>query len=368
MKDITKYVGLDVSKEKIAVAIAEEGREAPRFWGTIHNAPEAIKKLMNQLGKPGQLKVCYEAGPTGYGLYRQLLSIGIECTVVAPSLIPKKPGERVKTDRRDAIRLAQLFRAGELTSIYVPSEEDEALRDLVRAREDAKEDHLRARHRLTKFLLRYDINPPKGIRKWTAKYRAWLNSLDFKQDTLRTVFREYLHHLDEIEQRINRLEAEIHTQATQSVKAPVIQALQTLRGVAEITATSLVAEIGSFSRFAEAPLLMGYTGLVPSEYSSGETRRQGKITKSGNRHVRRLLIEAAWSYRYKPALKGEIRKRQKGQPAQIQAIAWKAQERLHRKYYRLVGRGKPSGKAIAAIARELAGFVWAVACEIEKVS
>jgi len=368
MKDNTKYVGLDVSKEKIAVAIADEGREVPRYWGVILNTPEAIKKLMKQLGEPDQLKVCYEAGPTGYPIYRLLLSLGIECCVVAPSLIPKKPGERVKTDRRDAIRLSQLFRAGELTSIYVPTEDDEAVRDLVRAREDSKEDQLRARHRLTKFLLRYDLNPPAGTKKWTRGYRDWLDVLKFSRGALSTVFQEYLHQLDEIEARVKRIESEIHIQATESVNAPLIQALQTLRGVAELTATSLVAEIGSFTRFGGARKLMAYTGLVPSEHSSGETRHQGKITKTGNAHVRRLLVEAAWSYRYKPALKGEIRKRQEGQSPEIKAIAWKAQDRLHRKYYRLMSRGKPSGKVIAAIARELAGFVWAIACKVEKAS
>lgn len=368
MKDNTKYVGLDVSKEKIAVAIADEGRETPRYWGMILNNPESIKKLMNQLGKSEHLKVCYEAGPTGYGIYRLLLSMGIECTVVAPSLIPQKPGDRVKTDRRDSIRLAQLFRAGELTSIYVPTEEDEALRDLIRAREDAKEDLLRARHRLTKFLLRHEINPPAGIRKWTKNYRAWLDILSFKHDSQRVAFQEYLHSLQEIELRIKRLEAEIHIQATQSDKAPLIQAIQTLRGVAEFTATGIVAEIGSFSRFSTAPQMMAYTGLVPSEHSSGVTRRQGKITKTGNSHVRRLLVEAAWSYRYKPALKGKLLQRQQGQSAQIQAISWKAQNRLHQKFYRLVGRGKPSAKAISAIARELAGFIWAIASEVEKTT
>jgi transposase len=368
MKDITKYVGLDVSKEKIAVAIADEGRDAPRYWGMIPHTVEAVKKLMNQLGNPEQLQVCYEAGPTGYGLYRLMLSLGIECTVVAPSLIPQRPGERVKTDRRDALRLAQLFRAGELTSVYVPTEEDEALRDLVRAREDAKEDQLRARHRLTKFLLRHDLRPPQGVRKWTVKYRDWLNRLDFKNSAMRTAFQEYLHHLDEIEQRVKRLEAEIHTQATESTHAPVIQALQTLRGVAEITATSLVAEIGCFSRFSHPRKFMGYSGLVPSEYSTGETRHQGKITKTGNAHIRRVLVEAAWSYRYRPALKGNLLKRQKGQPPQVQAIAWKAQDRLHRKYCRLMGRGKPGGKVVTAIARELTGFIWAIANQIEQTS
>ena len=368
MKDTIKYVGLDVSKEKISVAIAEEGREAPRYYGMIPHSLEAIKKLVKKLGDKKQIKVCYEAGPTGYPLYRFFLSLGIECFVIAPSLIPSKPGERIKTDRRDAVRLAQLFRAGELTSIYVPTEDDEALRDLVRAREDAKEDELRAKHRLTKFLLRHNIKPPTDVRKWTLKYREWLNKLKFTRSTSRIVFQEYYYQLQEIEQRIKRLEKEIDIQATEGLHAPVIQALQSLRGVATITATSLVAEIGSFKRFTSAKQFMSYVGLIPSEYSSGESRRQGKITKTGNKHVRRLLIEAAWSYRYQPAVKGELKRRQEGQSAVVQAISWKAQNRLHKKYFRLLSRGKESGKVVTAVARELAGFIWAVTQEIETNS
>ncbi|MEK5442652.1 MULTISPECIES: IS110 family transposase [unclassified Fredinandcohnia] len=368
MKDTIKYVGLDVSKEKISVAIAEEGRDAPRYYGMIPHSLEAIRKLVKKLGDKKQIKVCYEAGPTGYPLYRFFLSLGIECFVIAPSLIPSKPGERIKTDRRDAVRLAQLFRAGELTSIYVPTEDDEALRDLVRAREDAKEDELRAKHRLTKFLLRHNIKPPTGVRKWTLKYREWLNKLKFTRSTSRIVFQEYYYQLQEIEQRIKRLEKEIDIQATEGLHAPVIQALQSLRGVATITATSLVAEIGSFKRFTSAKQFMSYVGLIPSEYSSGESRRQGKITKTGNKHVRRLLIEAAWSYRYQPAVKGELKRRQEGQSAVVQAISWKAQNRLHKKYFRLLSRGKESGKVVTAVARELAGFIWAVTQEIETNS
>lgn len=363
MKDTIKYVGLDVSKEKIAVAIAEEGREAPRYHGMIPNTAEAIRKLVKNLGDRKNLRVCYEAGPTGYPLHRFFLSLEIECSVIAPSLIPTQPGQRIKTDRRDAIRLAQLFRAGELTSIYVPTEDDEALRDLVRAREDAKEDELRAKHRLTKFLLRLDIKPPAGVRKWTHKYRAWLDTLKFERSTSIIVFQEYYHQLKEIEQRIKRLEEEINNQASQGHHAPMIQALQTLRGVAVITATSLAAEIGSFERFSTPKQFMSYVGLIPSEYSSGESRRQGRITKTGNKHVRRLLIEAAWSYRYQPAVKGELKRRQEGQSAAVQAISWKAQNRLHKKYFRLLSRGKESGKVITAVARELAGFIWAVTRE-----
>lgn len=364
MKDTIKYIGLDVHKEKIAVAIADEGRGEPRFWGIIPNKVEDIKKLVKKLGDPATLRICYEAGPTGYGLYRLFLSMDIYCTVIAPSLIPKKPGERIKTDRRDSIRLAQLFRAGELTSIYVPTEEDEVLRDLVRAREDAKEDELRAKHRLTKYLLRCNIRAPKGVKNWSHKYREWLNILKFEHSSSRTVFQEYLHHVYEIEQRIRRLEQEIEVQATEGIHAPLIKALQTFRGVATITATSLVAEIGSFKRFISAKHFMAYVGLTPSEHSSGESRRQGSITKTGNRHVRRLLIESSWSYRYQPAVKGELKKRQEGQPANILAISWKAQNRLHKKYFRLLSKGKPAGKAVTAVARELAGFIWAVTQEI----
>ena len=367
MKDTIKYVGLDVSKEKIAVAIAEEGREAPRYWGMIPHTPEAVKKLMKRLGNSENLRVCYEAGPTGYPLYRLLLTLNIQCTVIAPSLIPQKPGERIKTDRRDSIRLAQLYRAGELTSIYIPTPGDEALRDLVRCREDAKEDELRAKHRLSKFLLRNDIKPPLGVKKWTAKYFKWLDMLKYENSKLQVVFREYYHQIKEIQQRILRLDEEIKVQATDSIHAPAIQTLQALRGVALITATSLVAEIGSFKRFSSAKHFMAYVGLIPSEYSSGESRRQGKITKTGNRHVRRLLVESAWSYRYQPAVKGELKKRLNGQSPTIKAISWKAQNRLHKKYFRLISRGKESGKAITAVARELAGFIWAVTQEIDDV-
>ena len=366
MKDTIKYVGLDVSKEKIAVAIAEEGREEPRYWGMIPYSDEAVKKLIKKLGQKESLRVCYEAGPTGYGLVRLFHKMGIECEVIAPSLIPQKPGERIKTDRRDSLRLAKLFRAGELTSIYVPTADDEALRDLMRAREDAKEDELRAKHRLTKFLLRNEIHPPSDVGTWTSKYRQWLDSLKFDRPTSRVVFQEYLHHLQEIEARIKRLEEEINVQATEGSHAPMIQALQTLRGVKVITATSLVAEVGSFKRFASPQQFMSYVGLIPSESSSGNIRRQGKITKTGNRHVRRLLVESAWSYRYQPALKGDLKRRQQGQLPSVQAISWKAQNRLHKKYYRLISRGKESGKTITAVARELAGFIWAITQEVEQ--
>lgn len=363
MKDNTKYVGLDVSKKKIAVAVADAGRSEPRYIGLIDYSVEAIRKVMKKLGEPEQLKVCYEAGPTGYGIFRFLKSLGIDCEVIAPSLIPQKPGSRVKTDKRDALNLARLHRSGDLTPIYVPTEDDEALRDLVRAREDVKEDELRAKHRLTKFLLRNEIKPPTGTKKWTVKYWNWLDQLTFDRSASQVVYQEYLQQLKEFQQRLKVLEKEIEAQAQDGVHAPMIQTLMTLRGVAVITATSIVAEVGSFQRFKTAKHFMAYTGLVPSESSSGELRSLGNITKTGNRHVRRLLIEAAWSYRYKPGVRRKLKERQVGQPANVLSISWKAQERLHKRYFRLISRGKPSGKAITAVARELAGFIWAVSNE-----
>lgn len=367
MNNNTKYVGLDVSKEEIAVAIAEEGRGKPRYFGMISHTPEAIRKLVKKLGKPENLKVCYEAGPTGYPLYRMFMSMGIECDVIAPSLIPQKPGERVKTDKRDAMSLAGLFRAGELTSIYVPSEEDEALRDLVRAREDVKEDILRIKHRITKLLLRYGIRSPQKVGKnWSAKYREWIYTVKFEYRPVRIAFQEYLQILHEAEQRLKRVEAEIKGQAENGVHAPIIQALQCLRGVATITATSLAAEIGSFGRFPTPKKFMAYLGLVPSESSSGVSRKQGDITKTGNVHARKLLIEAAWSYRLQPAVRDKLKKRQNGQPGTILDISWTAQTRLHKRFHRLMSRGKASNKAVTAVARELAGFIWAIAKEIEE--
>ncbi|MGP4109285.1 IS110 family transposase [Virgibacillus sp. L01] len=367
MNNNTKYVGLDVSKEEIAVAIAEEGRGKPRYFGMISHTPEAIRKLVKKLGKPENLKVCYEAGPTGYPLYRMFMSMGIECDVIAPSLIPQKPGERVKTDKRDAMSLAGLFRAGELTSIYVPSEENEALRDLVRAREDVKEDILRMKHRITKLLLRYGIRSPQKVGKnWSAKYREWIYTVKFEYRPVRIAFQEYLQTLHEAEQRLKRVEEEIQVEAENGVHAPIIQALQCLRGVATITATSLAAEIGSFGRFPTPKKIMAYLGLVPSESSSGVSRKQGEITKTGNVHARKLLIEAAWSYRLQPAVRDKLKKRQNGQPGAILDISWKAQTRLHKRFHRLMSRGKTSNKAVTAVARELAGFIWAIAKEVEE--
>lgn len=368
MNFTTKFIGFDVSKSTIAVAIADKDGMPPRYLGAIANAPEAVRKLICRLGRIDELLVCYEAGPTGFGLYRFLSQLGIACVVVAPSLTPLRPGDRVKTDRRDAIRLAQLLRAGELTPVWVPTEEDESLRDLVRARSFAKCDLKRARQRVSSFLLRRSIDAPQGMRRWSKMFMRWLESLNFAHRATQVAFQEYLHAVREAADQVVRLEAEIHSWATESSHAPVIQALQALRGVQELTAVTLAAEIGEFSRFRNPEQLMAYSGLVPREYSSGLSSRRGGITKTGNTHIRFVLGEAAWSYRYKPAVRDRLKVRQQGADPEVLRISLKAQERLHRKYWSLLGHGKQTTVAATAVARELLGFIWAIACYIENKS
>lgn len=368
MKSTTKFVGFDVSKATIAVAVADSDGAEPRYFGAIANTPEAVRKLLGRLGRLDELLICYEAGPTGFGLYRFLVALGVTCVVVAPSLTPLRPGDRVKTDRRDAIRLAQLLRAGELTPVWVPSEEDESLRDLVRARRFAKTDLKRERQRVASFLLRHGIDAPRGMQRWSKMFMRWLESLSFEHRATQVAFQEYLHAVREAATRVERLEAEIHSWATESSHAPVIKALQALRGIQELTAVTLVAEIGEFSRFRNPEQLMAYAGLVPREYSSGLSCRRGGITKTGNTNIRFVLGEAAWSYRYKPAVKGRLRVRQQGVDPEVLRISLKAQERLHRKYWSLLTHGKQTTVAATAVARELLGFIWAIACHIEQKS
>lgn len=367
MKSTTKFIGLDVSKEKNSVAIADEGQDKPRYYGTIAHTPAALRKLIKELGPASSLSFCYEAGPTGYETYRWIESMGATCVVIAPSLIPKRSGDHVKTDRRDAEQLARLFRAGELTPIYVPAREDEALRELVRARESAKEDAHRARQRVLKFLLRHQIHPPENIkRRWTKKYRVWLGQLTFPHAPMQIAFTEYLHAMEEIEQRIGRLEKALIEEEATSSKADLIQILQSLRGIGFLTAVTLAAEIGSFARFRSPAQLMAYLGLVPREHSSGARTQRGSLTKAGNGRLRRTLIESSWSYRHRPAIKGDLARRLEGLPADIQLISWKAQERLHGKFRRLVyGLNKHKNVAVTAVARELTGFIWAVARTLE---
>jgi transposase len=301
MREKVRFLGMDVHAETICVAIAEPDGEV-RSLGTIANRAESIRKLVKKLGPSEQLRACYEAGPTGYVLYWQLAELGMACEVIAPTLVPMKAGDRVKTDRRDAERLARSYRSGDLTAVWVPNEGSEALRDLVRTREAAKQDQLRARHRLSKFLLRTGRRPVLGMKSWTAPYMAWARQLQFAQAAQQATLLDYLHEVDHQGERVRRLEQAI----TEAVKLAspqvqeVIKGLQALRGIAEISAVTIVSELGQVSRFESARQLMGYSGAVPSEDSSGKRKQRGSITKTGNAHLRRIVVEAAWSYRHRP--------------------------------------------------------------------
>jgi transposase len=367
MKKDTRFVGLDVHKDTIAVAVASSGGEV-RSLGTIPNDADSVRGLIRKLGGPEGLRVCYEAGPCGYVLYWQLAKLGVRCEVVAPTLIPVKAGDRVKTDRRDAEKLARLHRAGELTPVWVPDAEHEALRDLVRAREAAKSDQRRSRQRLLKFLLRRGGTPPAKMRSWTDKHRAWVMELKFEQRALEETLTDYATEVDHQAKRVARLERSLD-EAVDKVPVKmraVIDALQSLRGVSKLTATTIVAEVGELSRFERAAQLMGYSGAVPSEHSSGGKTRRGGITKTGNSHLRRVLIEAAWTYRHRPRIYGALRARQEGIEEPVKEIAWKAQHRLHRRYRRLADRGMPHQKVVTAVGRELLGFIWAVGVHVER--
>jgi transposase len=364
MYSITKYVGFDVSKEKIAVSVADFGIAPARFFGLIENTQEKIRKVLKRLGKPEELYVCYEAGVMGYELARFLKRLGVKCMVVAPSKIPEVPGPRVKTDRRDSSRLAELLRSGELTSVWVPDEHDEALRDLSRARKARKEDLKRAKQRVRMFLLRHGIRRPCGMKPWKEPYRAWLRSLEFPFKAAQTAFQEYLIVVEEIEQSICRLDSEVHEVATDGPHAPMIQALQALKGVKETAAVTIVAEIGDFTRFSNPEQLMAYAGLVPCEYSSGNRTWRGSVTKTGSSCLRWILTECAWAYRYKPRISPDMMKRTEGLSPHVQSIAWKAQIRLNKKRTKLLMKGKSGSVATTAVARELLGFIWAIARQV----
>ena len=365
-----RFLGLDVHADTIAVAIAEPDGEV-RSLGIIPNREESIRRLVKKLGPPERLQACYEAGPTGYVVYWQLTSLGVKCEVVAPTLVPVKPGDRVKTDRRDARKLAQSYRSGDLTPVWVPDEAHEALRDLVRAREAAKQDQLRARHRLSKFLLRHGRRPPAGINPWTLKYMKWVEEqVRFEQPAQEYTRWDYQHEVEHANDRVRRLEEAIR-EAVKLVPAAmreVIQALQALRGIAEISAVTLVSELGQMSRFPGARELMGYSGAVASEDSSGKRVQRGGITKTGNAHLRRVVVEAAWAYRYPPNLGATLRKRQEGLTEEVKQIAWKAQHRLHKRYRSLAARGKDKQKIVTAVGRELLGFIWAIGNKVESNS
>jgi transposase len=359
------FVGIDTSKLRNAVAIAEGGREGEiRFVGEIDNTGAATAKLARKLAtKYRRLTFCYEAGPTGYGLYRQISRLGYECIVVAPSLIPRKPGDRVKTNRRDAVSLAKLLRAGELTAVWVPDERHEAVRDLMRAREAAVEDLRRKRQQISAFLLRQGRHY-EGKTTWTKTHLRWLASQALVHPEQRIAFEEMLLAMRQAEERIWRLEQAIRMAVPDWSLAEVVTALMALRGLDLIAAAAFLAEIGDLSRFQTPRELMAYLGLVPSEDSTGDKVRRGSITKTGNRRARRILVESSWSYQHPPRVGKEKCAKVAAAPRPIREIAWKAQCRLCGRYRALIKRGKLKTVAVTAVARELCGFIWAINREV----
>jgi transposase len=358
------YVGLDVHKDSIVVATAPQGDTEAQLYGKIGGTLEALDKLIKKMDKPDlELRFVYEAGPCGYVIYRHLKKREYPCQVIAPSLIPTKASDRVKTDRRDARQLARLFRAGELTAIYVPDEEDEAVRDLVRARDRSMIDQRKARQRLKGFLLRLG-HRYLGRGNWSAEHLRYLASMKLSHAAQQIAFQEYLEAITVATERLERLTKAMEAALPAWKREPVVRAMMSLRGVALINGMTLVAEAGDLTRFDSPSQLMSYFGLTPSEYSSGEKRQQGAITKAGNGACRRALVEAAHHYRIAPRVSPAMQKRQEGQSKEVRAIALKAQQRLHSRYRLLTGRHKKTVIVVTALARELCGFVWAIACQV----
>jgi transposase len=362
MTHTTAFIGLDTHKESIAVALAEGSREGEvRYFGQIANEPAAVSKLVKQLaGRYGKLHFCYEAGPCGYGLQRQISRLGHECVVIAPSHTPTKKGVRVKNDRRDALELARLHRAGDLTAIWVPDEAHEAMRDLVRARIAALDMVKKYRQHLQSFLLRHGrIYPGKSF--WTKMHIEWIRRLKFDHPAHHIVIEENLAAIRDGQERQARLEQQIARLLPDWSLAPVVRAAQAMRGISEIAAVILAAEVGDFSRFAHPRQLVSYLGLSPSEHSSGSHVRRGHITKAGSKHARRMLIEGAWSYRLPARVGRKIASRQEGLPKEALDIGWKAQTRLCHRFRAMRARGKNQNLVTTAIAREMACFLWAIA-------
>jgi transposase len=363
MKDSVVYVGLDVHKDSIVIAIARTGREPAESWKTIPYDGVRLQKALMLLVQDRQtLRVCYEAGPTGFGLCRLLQKAGIDCMVVAPSLVPGKPGDRVKTDRRDARKLAHFLRSGDLTEVHVPDEAAEAIRDLERARDDAKCAERTARHQLSKFLLRHDRHWDSTT--WTKKHLDWIRVQKFEYPAQQRVLEDYVKTVEDLNERVERLTTAMETLVQETALAPLVTALQAFRGISMVSAVTIAAEVGNdLKRFATAGQFMSYVGLTPSEDSTGKHRRQGPITRCGNGHLRRILVESAWHYRHAPVMSKELRRRNQGVAEGVRRIAWEAQKRLNKRMYHLIHAGKCVNKAVIALARELAGFIWAVGQE-----
>jgi len=361
MEETTKvYAGLDVHKDSIAIGVAERGRAPGRAVGqTAHDVPKLLKQL-SKLGNPAEVHVVYEAGPTGYGLQRALEAKGYECEVIAPSKMPRRPGDRIKTDRRDCVQLAECSRAGQLRAVWVPRPEDESMRDLTRAREDAVNSRRQVRQQLQGFLLRHAVRYT-GKTSWSKTYYRWLGKLNLGDGAAQTAFTEYWRAVQAGDERVQRLDQALLDAVKGWRLEPVVLALQALRGIDVTSAIGLVAEIGDLSRFEHPRQLMGYLGLVPSEHSSGDRVSRGSITKTGNAHARRLLTEAAWSYRFNARISYAAQRRQEGLSEHVRTVAWKAQLRLCKRFTMLDRRGVQRNKVCVAVARELAGFVWAVA-------
>ena len=363
MNAITLYLGLDVHKDSIVIAIAEPGRNGElRLFGTITNDLQALEKALNRIRKahPGAiLEIAYEAGPCGFGIARRLKQLKVSCLVAAPSLIPKQPGAPFKTDKRDARGLARLLRAGELTAVYIPESTDEAIRDLCRARTDAVDDHRRCRHRLKGFLLRHSFRY-QGKANWSQPHMRYLRELVLPHPAMKTILEEYLQGIDAAHARVKRIEDSMLTLLQTWRLKPAVEALMAFRGFQLVAAMITVSELGDIHRFAHPRQLMTYLGLVPTESSSGPHQRQGGISRCGNSHQRWLLTECAEHYALSPKISKELSRRQEGQSAAIRAMSWKAQNRLHTRFIKLLGRRLQRNKAKVAIARELCGFIWAL--------
>jgi transposase len=364
----TLYIGMDVHKDSIAVAYVTQDHGAEvTYLGTIGTRQCDIDQLIRKMqSRAKDLVFVYEAGPCGYWLYRYLTKKGHDCWVVAPSLIPKKAGDRVKTDRRDAVQLARLARSGDLTVVYVPTVEDEAIRDLCRAREDTIRDLKAAKFRLKAFLLRHDIRYT-GRATWSPAHLRWLSEVVCPTPAQQIVFQEYVRAVNEHTERLQRLDQELQDQVKSWRLNPVVEALQALRGVQFTVAVTIVAELGDLTRVDNPRQLMSYLGLTPSEYSSGERRRQGPITKAGNTHARRALVEGAWAYRYPAKVSRHLQLRLEALPKPIQDISWKAQIRLCKRYRQLSARGQHANQVVVAMARERIAFMWAIAKEVPLI-